>query len=78
MAVEADPDMIVLLPVCLEKRVVIGIGMDARFPFFINLPMTCSAFFGLERVESCGNRLKWNSMGIIIAQDKITVGLISV
>ena len=48
MTVEADPHLLVLLPVGLEKRVLIGVSVNARLPFLVNFAVTFPAGFSAQ------------------------------
>jgi hypothetical protein len=47
VTIKTDPDIVIFVPIGLKKRVFIRMGMDACFPFFIDLLMTLATFLGL-------------------------------
>src|SRR5215213_3836891 len=65
MAVEANPDVLVLLPVRLEKRILIGARMNARLPLFVNFLVALSTGFRLETRQSLRDLLKRNGMRVV-------------
>ncbi len=70
VAVQADPHVLVLVPVGLKKRIGVSLRMDARLPFVINFAMAFAAGFSLEAGEAFRDLLKRNGMGIVRAQAK--------
>ncbi len=65
VAVETDPGVFILGPIGMEERVLVGIRMNARFPFVIDFGMTGAARFRLQACKALRNLLIGNRMGII-------------
>src|SRR3954469_8099213 len=82
MAVQANPDILVLFPIRLKKWIVVGAGMNARLPFFINLPVALATGFCLEAGQSLRDPLKRNGMRVVRAKpeddDRFDLGVIEI
>ena len=82
VTVQADPDILVLFPVGLKEWILIGMGMDTRFPLIVDLAMALPTGLGLQARETFRNLLEWNRTGIIRPQpenhDRFDLGVIQI
>src|SRR6266545_5453197 len=75
MAIQTDPNVLILLPIGLEERIVIGTGVNTGLPFVIDFTVTLPAGLGFETRQPLRHSLKGNCMGIVRTQSEDHDGL---
>src|SRR5262249_11505273 len=67
---ETDPRLLIPCPIGMEEGVSVGIGMNAGFPFIVNVGVTGTAGLRLEARQAFGDLLKWNRMRIVRSESE--------
>jgi hypothetical protein len=70
MAIETDPDIFILFPVSLKKRVHISLCMIGGLPFLVNFLMTHPTVLCPDPGNASGNLLVRDRMSKILPQAK--------